>query len=66
MKFVNFNIDDMFRGKRFDDVLQIFREKLWRESNDVYITKIASPLDVGGRLPLDPREKEGLVFRTCF
>ena len=62
MKFVNHNIDDMFRNNRFDDVLQVFRDKLWRDSEDVYITKIASPLDVGGRLPLDPREKEGLVW----
>jgi len=51
----------MFENNRLDNVLEIFKDKLWKESNDVYITKIASPLDVGGRLPLDPREKEGFV-----
>jgi len=49
----------MFENNRLSDVLDIFKDKLWKESEVIYITKVASPLDVGGRLPLDPREKEG-------
>ncbi|XP_054168579.1 alpha-sarcoglycan-like [Oppia nitens] len=63
LKFVNYNLDNMFENNRFDDVLQIFKDKLWKDSQDVYITKIAAPLDVGQRLPLDPREKEGVIMR---
>jgi hypothetical protein len=51
----------MFENNRLNDVLDIFKDKLWKESEVIYITKIASPLDVGGRLPLDPREKEGFA-----
>ena len=53
------NVQDLFRGNATQEVLQIFKERLWRDSTDVYITRIAAPIDVGGRLPVDPRDKEG-------
>lgn len=59
LKFSNKNVPDLFRGNTTQEVLQIFRERLWRDSSDVYVTRIAAPIDVGGRLPVDPRDKEG-------
>lgn len=60
MKFYNLNVEDMFANKEaIGDVLDIFRDRLWKESSSVYITRIASPSDVGQRLPVDPRDKEG-------
>jgi hypothetical protein len=59
LKLANMNVQDLFRGNATREVLQIFTERLWRDSTDVYITRIAAPVDVGGRLPVDPRDKEG-------
>lgn len=59
LRFSNLNVPDMFRGNKTQAVLQIFRERLWRNSTDVYATRILAPVDVGGRLPADPRHKEG-------
>lgn len=49
----------MFEGNKLKDIQEIFQDKIWKDSESVYITKIASPLDVGGRLPLHPKDKEG-------
>lgn len=59
LKLSNVNIEDLFSSNRVKDVLAIFRDRLWKDSAMVYVTMIAAPLDVGGRLPLDPKEKEG-------
>lgn len=59
LKLANMNVQDLFRGNATREVLQIFTERLWRDSTDVYVTRIAAPVDVGGRLPVDPRDKEG-------
>ncbi|XP_055925460.1 epsilon-sarcoglycan-like isoform X1 [Argiope bruennichi] len=63
MKFVNLNVDDMFRSGRLNRLVEVFKTSLWKESDDIYITKVVSSLDVGGRLPLNPRMKEGVVVR---
>lgn len=63
MKFLNLNVEDVFESNKLHDVYQIFSEKLWKEPDSIYITNVLAPLDIGGRLPLDPREKEGFVHR---
>lgn len=66
LKFTNYDIQDILRGVSngsiTGELVNIFRDKLWKA--DVYITQILSPLDVpGGRLPLDPKDKEGVFVR---
>jgi len=61
-KLANLNIEDFFVNNRVQDLLNIFLDRLWRESESVYTTMIAAPTDVGGRLPINPKEKEGYVF----
>ncbi|XP_013783675.2 epsilon-sarcoglycan-like [Limulus polyphemus] len=63
MKFSNMNVEDMFQNDRLRQIEEIFRDYLWPESETIYITMVASAVDVGGRLPLDPTEKEGVVVR---
>lgn len=59
MKLVNLNVLDIFKGNYLDELLAIYKGYLWKESSDVYVTKIVAPTDVGGRLPVDPKDKEG-------
>lgn len=84
MKFTNVDVENMFEENRIQDVLDIFREYLWKGNEDLlssigtggihddenlesgkrlqqelYVTGITSPLDVGGRIPVDPRDKQG-------
>lgn len=64
MKFLNMNIEDLFEGERLSDLEEIFRDHLWKNSPVVYVTKVASVVDVGGRVPVNPRDKEGVVVRV--
>ena len=59
MKLVNLNVLDIFKGNHLDELLAIYKGHLWKDSSDVYVTRIVSPSDIGGRLPVDPRDKEG-------
>lgn len=59
MKFINFNVLDLFKGSHLDELVTIYKKYLWKDSSDVYVTRIVSPSDVGGRLPVDPKDKEG-------
>lgn len=59
MKFLNLNVEDMFRSDRLQKLVELFKSELWKESKEIYVTKVVSSLDVGGRLPLNPHEKEG-------
>lgn len=66
LKFSNLNVEDMFDEERLQQLIKIFENNLWRKSHQsdvIYVTMIASAIDVGGRLPLNPREKEGVVVR---
>lgn len=47
-----------------EEIVDIFRRVLWSNTSDLFMTMIASPLDVGGRAPLNPKQKEGVVFRV--
>jgi hypothetical protein len=59
LKFTNLNVEDVYLENKTRDILQIFREKLWKDSSSVYVTRIVAPTDVGGRIPVDPKDKEG-------
>ncbi|XP_027195000.1 sarcoglycan alpha [Dermatophagoides pteronyssinus] len=68
MKFFDMDIEDFFNGGMMITVQDIFANRLWQNSNNsaadsVYITQVARPIDVGGRFPLDPNEKECVVVR---
>ncbi|XP_071044084.1 epsilon-sarcoglycan isoform X2 [Parasteatoda tepidariorum] len=63
MKFLNLNVEDMFSSDRLKRLIEIFHSNLWKGSGDIYVTKVVSSLDVGGRLPLNPNMKEGVVVR---
>ncbi|GFU58455.1 epsilon-sarcoglycan [Nephila pilipes] len=63
MKFLNLNVDDMFKSGRLSRLIEVFQSSLWKSNDDIYVTKVVSSLDVGGRLPLNPNMKEGVVVR---
>lgn len=64
MKIDNLNVEDMFDVERMERLKDIFRKKLWRDSqNDLYVTFMASAVELGARLPLKPNEGEGVVLR---
>lgn len=60
LKIDNLNVEDMFEVERMDRLKDIFRKKLWQDSqNDLYVTFLASAVKLGARLPLNPKEGEG-------
>lgn len=63
MKFLNLNIEDLFDGNWLSGLEEIFRDHLWKNSPVIYVTKVASVVDIGGRVPVNPKDKEGVVVR---
>ncbi|CAH0387809.1 unnamed protein product [Bemisia tabaci] len=64
VKINNFNIEDIMNSARLKSLLHIFQTKLWPKSEkNLYITFLASAVDLGARLPLKPDESEGVVVR---
>ncbi|XP_076295450.1 sarcoglycan alpha isoform X1 [Lasioglossum baleicum] len=63
LKIDNLNVEDMFDRNRTVELLDIFRKKLWKEATDLYVTFLASAIELGARLPLKPSEGEGVVVR---
>ncbi|XP_022207832.2 epsilon-sarcoglycan isoform X1 [Nilaparvata lugens] len=64
IKIDNLNVEDMFDEKRLNQLLDVFRLQLWPESAaDLYVTFLASAVQLGARLPLKPNEGEGVVLR---
>ncbi|KZC15013.1 Epsilon-sarcoglycan [Dufourea novaeangliae] len=63
LKIDNLNVEDMFDRNRTEELLDIFRKKLWKEATDLYVTFLASAIELGARLPLKPSEGEGVVVR---
>ncbi|XP_067000391.1 epsilon-sarcoglycan isoform X1 [Anabrus simplex] len=64
LKIDNLNVEDMFDSYRLNRLLDVFRRKLWQESeDDLYVTFLASAVQLGARLPLKPNEGEGVVLR---
>ncbi|XP_032680106.1 alpha-sarcoglycan isoform X3 [Odontomachus brunneus] len=63
LKIDNLNVEDMFDHNRTEKLLDIFRKKLWKGAADLYMTFLASAIELGARLPLKPSEGEGVVVR---
>ncbi|XP_076547006.1 sarcoglycan alpha isoform X2 [Osmia lignaria lignaria] len=63
LKIDNLNVEDMFNRNRTEQLLDIFRKKLWKDATDLYATFLASAVELGARLPLKPSEGEGVVIR---
>ncbi|KAL0122438.1 hypothetical protein PUN28_007276 [Cardiocondyla obscurior] len=63
LKIDNLNVEDMFNNNRTQKLLDIFRNKLWKGAADLYVTFLASAIELGARLPLKPSEGEGVVVR---
>lgn len=60
LKIDNLNVEDMFEVERMERLKDIFRKKLWQDSeNDLYVTFLVSAVKLGARLPLNPKEGEG-------
>lgn len=60
LKIDNLNVEDMFEVERMDRLKDVFRKRLWKESdNDLYVTFLASAIELGARLPPNPDEGEG-------
>ncbi|KAI4488282.1 hypothetical protein M0804_005130 [Polistes exclamans] len=63
LKIDNLNVEDIFGRNRTEKLLHIFRNKLWTTAMDLYVTFLASAVELGARLPLKPGESEGVVMR---
>ncbi|XP_075220419.1 sarcoglycan alpha isoform X2 [Lycorma delicatula] len=64
MKIDNLNLEDMFDIKSLIKIMDVFRVQLWPDSaEDLYVTFLASAIQLGARLPLTPNEGEGVVLR---
>ncbi|XP_076677942.1 sarcoglycan alpha isoform X2 [Andrena cerasifolii] len=63
LKIDNLNVEDMFDRNRTEELLDIFRKNLWKDAVDLYVTFLASAIELGARLPLKPSEGEGVVIR---
>ncbi|KAK0158517.1 hypothetical protein PV328_009512 [Microctonus aethiopoides] len=63
LKIDNLDIEDTFDGKRMEKLFDVFRKELWTEAQDLHLTFLASAVEEGARLPLDPKEAEGVVLR---
>ncbi|KAG8246848.1 hypothetical protein J6590_075814 [Homalodisca vitripennis] len=63
LKVDKLNVEDMLDSDRYNRLLDVFRRSLWPESqSDLYITFLASAVQLGARLPLNPFEGEGIVM----
>ncbi|KAF7495220.1 hypothetical protein SSS_01021 [Sarcoptes scabiei] len=65
MKFFDMDIQDFYEKNLTSLVVEIFAKKLWRiDSNNhsIYLIRVLRPIDIGLRFPLNPEEKEGLVY----
>lgn len=60
LKIVNLNVEDMFDTDKIKSLKDVFGENLWKDSvPDLYVTFLASAVQLGARLPLNPNEGEG-------
>jgi len=63
LKIENLNIEDIFDSHRKQRLLDLFRNQMWLESaTDLDLTFADSSLELGGRKPLQPSRKNGVVL----
>lgn len=64
LKIDNLNIDDVFDKRRQDRLLDLFKTRFWTEAaSDIHLTFADSALNLGGRRPLKPSIKDGVVIQ---
>ncbi|XP_063993468.1 alpha-sarcoglycan isoform X2 [Diachasmimorpha longicaudata] len=63
LKIDNLRIEDTFNVTTREGLLDLFRREFWVEARDLCITYMASAVEEGARLPLDPTEPEGVVLK---
>lgn len=62
MKIDNLNWVHLTDPGRVENLKNIFRLDLWPESkNDLHISFMESAVNMGGRVPLQPQQKEGII-----
>lgn len=62
MKIDNLNWVHLTDPGRVENLKNIFRLDLWPESkNDLHISFMESAIKMGGRVPLTPQQKEGII-----
>lgn len=62
MKIDNLNWVHLTDPGRVENLKNIFRLDLWPESkNDLHISFMESAIKMGGRVPLQPQQKEGII-----
>lgn len=60
MKIDNLNWVHLTDPGRVENLKNIFRHDLWLESkNDLHISFMESAIKMGGRVPLQPQQREG-------
>lgn len=60
MKIDNLNWVHLTDPGRVENLKNIFRNDLWPESkNDLHISFMESAIKMGGRVPLQPQQREG-------
>lgn len=60
MKIDNLNWVHLMDPGRVENLKNIFRQDLWPESkNDLHISLMESAIEMGGRVPLRPQQREG-------
>ncbi|CAB0008456.1 unnamed protein product [Nesidiocoris tenuis] len=63
LKIDNLNIEDMFDAHRLFNLMRIFTSVLWPDSaENLYMTNLVSAVKLGARLPLSPKDGEGVVI----
>jgi len=63
LKVDKLNVEDILESGRYNQLLDVFRRTLWPDSQeDLYITFLASAVQLGARLPLNPTDGEGVVM----
>ena len=63
LKIDNLNIEDVFDKRRSDRLLNLFRSRFWEAASDLQLTFADSALNQGGRRPLQPSAKDGVVLQ---
>jgi len=63
LKIDNLNIEDIFDKHRIQRLMGIFKQRFWLEAfEDIHLTFADSAIDLGGRRPLKPSHKDGVVI----
>ena len=64
LKIDNLNIEDVFDETRKGRLLSLFKTRFWPEAaDDIHLSFADSAIKVGGRRPLKPSSKDGVVVR---